>query len=110
MSLPTTGWYGYWERVRHAWGSAGHGCCICGAGLTTLVTQDSLGLKLPPLAYKGKQINKWEQINPKFYPNFFRPTFKSLFPFLSWSPCPSPYCPVGIVSFLAAQYYCSLFY
>ena len=63
MVLSTTGWHIVWARVRHAWGSAGHGHCNCSAGATIVPTQDSLELQLPPLAFKGKPVNKFKEAN-----------------------------------------------
>ena len=84
MLLSTTGWHIWWVKSGHAWGSAGHGLCNCSIGATAAAASDNLGLKVPPLACKGKPANKLEQVdlNPKFYPNFSKSTFIVLLFFL----------------------------
>ena len=111
VSLSTTGWHICWARAGQAWGLAGQGQSKCSAGATSSSTMREPWAKATTFSFQGqtsKQIGR-SKFKPKFYAQIFsnQPVNYFFFIFV-WSSCPSPCCPIGVINFLAALYYCSL--
>ena len=106
--LPTTGWDIRYKGTWYALGSVRHWHCTYSTYPIMAVATDNFGIKLPPSASKGKPANKLEYFNPKLPPKFYILTFRLISSLSFGSFRPSPHCTAGIISFLAAQHYCSL--